>query len=48
VNKEWDRGNYVGAKEASSKAKTWIIVSIILGLIGNVAYVLYSGILDQL
>ena len=48
VNKEWDRGNYVGANEASKKAKTWIIVSGILGLIGNVAYVFYSGILDQL
>ena len=48
VNKEWDRGNYVGAKEASSKAKTWIIVSAIIGLIGNVVYILTSGVLDQL
>lgn len=48
VNKEWDRGNYIGAKEASSKAKTWIIVTIILGLIVNAVYVFSSGILDQL
>lgn len=48
VNKEWDRGNYVGANEESKKAKTWIIISAILGLIGNVAYVVKSGLLDQL
>jgi len=48
VNKEWDRGNYVGAKEASSRAKTWIIVSAILGLVANVVYVFSSGLMDQL
>ena len=48
VNKEWDRGNYVGTKEASSKAKTWIIISAILGLIANAVYVFSSGVLDQL
>ena len=48
VNKEWDRGNYAGAQDASNKAKRWIIISAIIGLIANVAYVLESGVLDQL
>lgn len=48
VNKEWDKGNYVGAKEASSRAKTWIIVSAILGLVANVVYMFSSGLMDQL
>lgn len=48
VNKEWDRGNYVGANNESKKARTWIIISAILGLIANAAYVFKSGLLDQL
>lgn len=48
VNKAWEKGDYVGANDASKKAKTWIIVAIILGLIVNVYYVYSSGVLEQL
>ena len=48
VNKEWDRGNYAGAQDESNKAKRWIIISAIIGLIANIAYVFKSGVLDQL
>lgn len=48
VNKAWEKGDYVGAQDASNKTKKWIVITAILGLIANVAYVFSSGILDQL
>jgi len=48
VNKLYALGDYSGAVDASNKAKRWIIISAILGLIANVAYVFSTGVLDQL
>ena len=48
VNNRWNESDYAGAQEASQKAKKWIIVSAILGLIANVVYLISSGLVDQL
>ncbi len=38
VNKKWRAGDHAGALKASNNAKTWAIVSAVVGLIGSVAY----------
>lgn len=46
VNKAWEQGDYAGANEASKKAKTWVIISIILGIIVSVISI-SSGALEN-
>ena len=46
VNKAWEQGDYAGAQEASRKARTWVIISIILGLVVGVASY-FSGALEN-
>ena len=48
VNRLYQQGDYNGAVDASNKAKRWVIISAIIGIIANVAYVFTSGVLDQL
>lgn len=38
VNSAYDRGDYNEALKASSSAKTWCIVSAVVGLVGNSLY----------
>lgn len=38
VNKLFDKGDYTGATKASESAKTWAIVSAIVGIIFSVIY----------
>ena len=40
VNKLWDSGDYAGAQEASKRAKTFTIISAVLGLVVTVIYVI--------
>ena len=47
VNKLWDSGDYAGAQEASRKAKTWTIVSAILGFIAAII-VFFANIAEEL
>ncbi len=43
VNSRYLTGDYLGAVEASSKAKTWAIVSLVLGLVWSTIYgIIYS------
>lgn len=37
VNEKWLRGDYEGARRASSNAQLWIILSIVLGVICSIA-----------
>lgn len=39
VNSLYQQGDYSGAVDASNKAKKWVIISAIIGLIVNIAYV---------
>ncbi|TMR07471.1 CD225/dispanin family protein [Actinomadura soli] len=46
VNSKWAAGDQAGAYKASSNAKTWIIVTVVLGLLAGVLsffYTLSSG-----
>lgn len=47
VNNLWDSGDYAGAQDASNKAKTWVIVSAIVGFIANII-VFFGAIADEL
>lgn len=47
VNKLWDAGKYDEAKSAASKAKTWIIISAIIAIIGGV-YSYYTGAYNEI
>ena len=38
VDKLYSAGDIVGAQQASKTAKTWMIVSIVLGLVASIAY----------
>ena len=38
VNNLWAAGDYVGAEEASRKAKIWMLVSVITGVVVTVIY----------
>lgn len=38
VNSAYDRGDYAASMSASNSAKTWCIVSAIIGLLGNAVY----------
>jgi hypothetical protein len=38
VNPLWDFGDFVGAKDAADKARTWNKVSLVLGIIGSIIY----------
>ncbi|AKK02248.1 CD225/dispanin family protein [Corynebacterium epidermidicanis] len=38
VNGRWDAGNYEGARDAAKKAKTWAIISAVVGIIFSVIY----------
>ena len=38
VDKLYNAGDIVGAQQASKTAKTWMIVSIVLGLVASIAY----------
>ncbi|GAA3507739.1 CD225/dispanin family protein [Actinomadura keratinilytica] len=40
VNSKWQAGDYQGAQKASDNARTWAIVSAVLGLVVTVAYLL--------
>ena len=33
VNSKWQAGDYAGAQQASQRAKTWTIVTVVLGVI---------------
>ncbi|MDR1594876.1 MAG: CD225/dispanin family protein [Prevotellaceae bacterium] len=41
VQKRFMEGNYSGAEQASSSAKTWSIVSLVLGIIILIIYIIY-------
>ena len=47
VNKAWQMGNFYQAKSESDKAKKWIIITAIVGLVANVAAFFSSGALQQ-
>jgi hypothetical protein len=47
VNSQYDRGDYEGAIRSSNKAQTWIIVSIVTGLVGSILYGLWSAAFIQ-
>ncbi|GAA1589255.1 hypothetical protein GCM10009678_84490 [Actinomadura kijaniata] len=38
VNSKWSAGDYQGAMKASKNAKTWAIVSAVVGLVGSAIY----------
>ncbi len=38
VDSYWNNGNYIGAQEASRKAKTWMLVSVIIGAVILISY----------
>ncbi|GAA2632361.1 CD225/dispanin family protein [Actinomadura fulvescens] len=40
VNSKWQSGDYSGAQKASNNAKTWAIVSAVVGAIGGIIYLL--------
>lgn len=40
VNSEYDSGNYAAAVKASNNAKTWIVVTAIVGIVSTI--VIYS------
>jgi heme/copper-type cytochrome/quinol oxidase subunit 2 len=44
VNGKWQAGDYAGAQASSQKAKTWAIVSAVLGLVSGVVSVALIGI----
>ena len=39
VDRHWNAGRYLEAQDASRKAKTWMLVSAILGLVGVITYI---------
>jgi Interferon-induced transmembrane protein/GYF domain 2 len=47
VNSQYDRGDYEGAIRSSNKAQTWIIVSIVAGLVSSILYGLWSAVVFQ-
>ena len=38
VDSHWNAGRYIEAQEASRKAKTWMLVSVILGAVAIISY----------
>ncbi len=38
VNSKWERGDYEGARRAANNAKTWTIVSAVLGVVMGIIY----------
>lgn len=44
VNSAYEDGNYLEAEKASKNAKTWGLVSIAIGVVGIIAYILIFGI----
>jgi uncharacterized membrane protein YvbJ len=38
VDNYWNAGNYQEAQEASRKAKTWMLISVIIGAVGIISY----------
>lgn len=40
VNSKWTAGDFYGAMDYSNKARTWTIVSAVLGFIGIIIYVI--------
>lgn len=47
VNKYWETGNTAAAQDASRKAKRWIIITAILGIVGGIIG-FASGVLQEL
>lgn len=39
VDSHWNAGRYLEAQDASRKAKTWMLISVIIGVLGVLAYV---------
>ena len=40
VSSKWNAGDYYGAQDASKKARTWMIVSIVVALVLSVLWVI--------
>ncbi|MBP5796724.1 MAG: CD225/dispanin family protein [Bacteroidales bacterium] len=38
VDSHWNAGNYQAAEESSRKARTWMLISVIVGLVWIIAY----------
>lgn len=50
VNSAYDRGDYAAAESASSSARTWCIVSAVIGFIGSTIYgiTMAAGVMGNL
>jgi hypothetical protein len=44
VDSKYAMGDYAGAQASAAKAKTWILVSLIVGLLGGALYGLFVGL----
>ena len=42
VNGLWAQGRYAEAQKMSDRARTWVIISVVLGLIGIVFSIFYA------